>query len=333
MNEGFHDGLAEHDEREHHDGAEHGHFGGMLHDDELIQQHADGDEEVQPLFERGPERRQFGFGQAAQPELASFHVGDPEQARIGGEGRDGGRLGDFDVGDVDVFGDDERRRAHDRRGKLAVDGRGHFHGRGLFGRIAHLLHKRDGKGPGRDHVGDARTGNHAGEGAAEDGGLGCTAPETSEPADGELDEEIAASGPFEHCPEQHEEEDDGGRNVQRHAVDAFRIHRHLGDEAGQGCALEGKEIGQVRPGKHVQDKYAGDDRQGGADDPAGGLQQEDDQHEAEDDVACGGHARARGDAFVVKHDVQRGDGGYDPEQVVEDRDPVHGEQDAQIPAP
>ena len=39
------------------------------------------------------------------------------------------------------------------------------------------------------------------------------------------------------------------------------------------------------------------------------------------------------DAFVVKHDVQRGDGGYDPEQVVEDRDPVHGEQDAQIPAP
>ena len=54
---------------------------------------------------------------------------------------------------------------------------------------------------------------------------------------------------------------------------------------------------------------------------------------AEDDVACGGHARARGDAFVVKHDVQRGDGGYDPEQVVEDRDPVHGEQDAQIPAP
>ena len=36
---------------------------------------------------------------------------------------------------------------------------------------------------------------------------------------------------------------------------------------------------------------------------------------------------------VVKHDVQRGDGGYDPEQVVEDRDPVHGEQDAQIPAP
>ncbi len=59
----------------------------------------------------------------------------------------------------------------------------------------------------------------------------------------------------------------------------------------------------------------------------------DDQHEAEDDVACGGHARARGDAFVVKHDVQRGDGGYDPEQVVEDRDPVHGEQDAQIPAP
>lgn len=81
VNEGFHDGLAEHDEREHHDGAEHGHFGGMLHDDELIQQHADGDEEVQPLFERGPERRQFGFGQAAQPELASFHVGDPEQAR------------------------------------------------------------------------------------------------------------------------------------------------------------------------------------------------------------------------------------------------------------
>ena len=36
-----------------------------------------------------------------------------EQARIGGEGRDGGRLGDFDVGDVDVFGDDERRRAQD----------------------------------------------------------------------------------------------------------------------------------------------------------------------------------------------------------------------------
>ena len=147
------------------------------------------------------------------------------------------------------------------------------------------------------------------------------------------DRRDSASGPFEHGPEQHEEEDDGGRNVQRHAVDAFRIHRHLGDEAGQGCALEGKEIGQVRPGKHVQDKYAGDDRQGGADDPAGGLQQEDDQHEAEDDVACGGHARARGDAFVVKHDVQRGDGGYDPEQVVEDRDPVHGEQDAQIPAP
>ena len=48
MNDGFHDGLAEHDEREHHDGAEHGHFGGMLRDDELIQQHADGNEEVQP---------------------------------------------------------------------------------------------------------------------------------------------------------------------------------------------------------------------------------------------------------------------------------------------
>ena len=43
--------------------------------------------------------------------------------------------------------------------------------------------------------------------------------------------------------------------------------------------LKARKSGRCGPVKHVQDKYAGDDRQGRADDPAGGLQQEDDQHE------------------------------------------------------
>ncbi len=121
--------------------------------------------------------------------------------------------------------------------------------------------------------------------------------------------------------------------MQRHAVDAFGVHRHLGDEAGKRRALEGQKIGEMRAGEHVDDEEAGDDGQGGADDPARGLKQEDDQHEAENDVARGGHARAGGDPFVVDHDVEGAEGRDDSEQVVKDGHPVHGQQDTQVPAP
>lgn len=122
VQDGEDDRLPEHDERQHHDGPEYGQFGGVLEDHQFVEKHPDGDEEVQALAHRFPEGRQLGFGQAAQAELAGFDVGDPQKARIGRERRNGRRLGDFDVRDVDVFRDDERGSAHDRRGELAVDG-------------------------------------------------------------------------------------------------------------------------------------------------------------------------------------------------------------------
>ena len=62
--------------------------------------------------------------QAAQPDLGGFDVDDVEKRAIGQERRQERVLDDIGVSDADIFGDQERRRAHHRRHQLAIDAGG-----------------------------------------------------------------------------------------------------------------------------------------------------------------------------------------------------------------
>ena len=69
-----------------------------------------------------------------------------KEGRVRGESGNRRRLADLDVGDVDIFGDNESCRAHDGRHDLPVGAGGNLDGRCFLGRIADLFHERDGKG-------------------------------------------------------------------------------------------------------------------------------------------------------------------------------------------
>ena len=170
--------------------------------------------------------------------------------------------------------------------------------------IAHLFHQRDGEGAGGDDVGDTGAGHQAGKPAAHDGRLGRSALEAAQQTQGQLDEILAGAGLVQHGAEEHEKENDGGRHIQRNAVDTFGGHGHLAHEAIHGYALEGDQVRHIGAHEGIKDKETGDHRQGRADHPPGRFQQQHRQDHTHDDVAQDRVAVALGNAGVIDGDIE-----------------------------
>ena len=94
------------------------------------------------------------FRQALHIGLKRLKMDDIDQRDIGNRRRQEGMLDDFRVRNADIFHHQKGRSPHDRRHDLPVDRRCDFDRTGLLARETDTLHKRDGKGPGRYHVGN-----------------------------------------------------------------------------------------------------------------------------------------------------------------------------------
>ncbi len=284
---------------------------------------------MQPAEQGGKEARQVGLGQPLEAELAGLDVGQVEEGGVGGEGRDRRRLADLQVGNVDVLGDDERRRAHDRRHDLAVDSGRHLDRGGLLRRVADLLHQRNGEGAAGHHVGDGRPRHHAGQAARQDRRLGRPPLVAPEQAHRQVDEETSGAGPLQQGAEEDEEKDDARRDVERDAEDPLGGQRDLADVALHARPAKSDKIGHVRAEEDVQGKDHGDRRQRRAHDPPRPLQQNEDERPADQQVAAVRHPDPRGDPLVVEDDVEGGEGGDQRQQQVHHRHRVLLPQPAQ----
>ena len=168
---------------------------------------------------------EFGQLVAAHPLEAAplgLEVHLDEDAEEIETGRDGGGLGDLDVGGVGELGHQEGRGAHDGGHDLAARGGGGFDRAGEFRPVAELLHHRDGEASRSDGVGDGAPGDGPLQGARDHGHLGRSAGGPAGDGVGDVDEELADPRLFQKRPEEDEQKDERGGHPQRNAEDPLR---------------------------------------------------------------------------------------------------------------
>ncbi len=174
-----------------------------------------------------------------------------------------------------------------------------------------FINERDRERADGDHVGGRGTRDHAVEHAADDRGLGRPAAEIAQRAVRQRDEVATGAGAVEQGAEQHEQEDEGRRDLDRRAPDAFGADVELlHDLRPRVAVVQVEHVGrrQVdeagRADRGVADHQRGDRRQRPADHAQRGQREHGQQHAADDDVARIRHAALqRGQRLVVPGDV------------------------------
>ena len=233
--------------------------------------------------------------------LHRLQVDDVEQRAVGQQRRQDGVPDHVGVGDADVLGHDEGGRAHHRRHQLAVDAGGALDGAGLRRRVADALHERDGEHARRHHVGDRGAGDHAGHAGGDDGGLGRPAAEAAEQREGDLDEVVAGAGLLQQRAEQHEQEDEGGGDAERHAEHALRGDPEVRGGAAERGALVRHQARQIGAQEHVGQHRQRDHRHPRAFGAPRGLDQQHDADDGDEDVGERRQARAQNEV-AIEHD-------------------------------
>ena len=108
-----------------------------------------------------------------------------------------------------------------------------------------------------------------------------------EQAHGEIGEQADHAGLLEEGAEQDEQIDVGCRHVGRRAVKTFGTERQLVDDLVKAVAAVGQVARQVFAEQAIGKKQRADDRQGDAHHPSRRLEDQDDQHHADDHVGLG----------------------------------------------
>ena len=124
------------------------------------------------------------------------------------------------IGHLQVLGDDEGRGAQRRRGQDGADAGGGQHSSGVLGRVARPAQHR----PGHRAQADRRRGPRAGDAAHQETGQrhrpARGRARFAERGEGQVDEELAGPRGVQHRAVDGEHHDVGGRDVQRHPVEA-----------------------------------------------------------------------------------------------------------------
>jgi len=70
---------------------------------------------MKTVFKFHEELRQFLLGKSFQTQLTGFDMGNPQQSDVGSKRRNGSGLCDFNIRNVNVFGNNEGCCTHNRR--------------------------------------------------------------------------------------------------------------------------------------------------------------------------------------------------------------------------
>ena len=285
------------------------------HRDQQDQRH----EREPALPQHLPRVRQFGRMKAAQPQSLGFQVDlhqHPEEVHEGGH--DGG---DQDRGQrqAEILDHQERDRSHDRGRDLpAGRGRG-LDRRGEVAGIAHADHRGDRQRPGRDGVGDGRPRDRPQHRRGQHRHLGRPPGIAPGEGRGHVDEQLPQPDPCRHDPEQDEVEHVGRDHAERGAVDALARQVQVVDDVGPARAGMDEDAGHVLAEIGVGHEQDGDDRQRPSHRPAHGLQQDDDQGRAHQDVGGRGVADPERQLVVDPRHVERRGRAGDRQQPVHQR--------------
>ena len=242
-----------------HDGQRQAHRAGedrRVAGKEQIDQRRERQDERPVLLHRVPGVGQFVLAHAAEPGLAGFEMDLPEAGAEIEDGRDDRGLHDLGVGDVQRLGHDEGDRAHDRRHDLAAHRRGRLDAAGEGRAEAETLHQRDGELAAGDDVGDARAGDGAHQRRRQHADLRRTAAPRADEAERDIVEQRDHAGAFEEGGEDDEDEDVGGRDIDRRAVDAFRAEGEIVDDLHEIVAAVDEGRRQVIAEEAVGEKDA-----------------------------------------------------------------------------
>ncbi len=137
-------------------------------------------------------------------------------------------------------------------------------------------------------------------------------------AKGDVGEEVDHSGMFEKRAEKDEQKYETGGHVDRYAVDALGSERHVIDDLGEGVAAMIKRRRQILTEEAVGEENRADDGQGRAKEPAGALEDEDDQDHPDDDILRFGCAGSEDQVPVEGPLVEPGGKAEEPEAPGDD---------------
>ena len=201
--------------------------------------------------------------QTLEVELHRLEVHDVHERDIGRDGRDQRVLDDLGVAHPGELRDQERRRAHHRRGELAIGRRGDLDRPRLLGGEAGAFHQRDGERTGGDGIRDRRSGVDAAHGGRHDRRLGRPAAEVAEQRERELDEVVARPRLLENRAEQDEQEDHRRRYPEGDPEDPLGLNPVVPHRLSERRSLPADRIGQHLgvSEEDVAHEDAGDDHQ------------------------------------------------------------------------
>ena len=266
--------LGDDDRHQQHDRPEDSAARGPAFDHQQIDQDDDRGQEMDAAEEGPAQMRNIRPRQPSQAELQGLEMRYVEKRHIADRRREGRGNHDVEIADTDKLGDDERRRAHDRRHDLAVGRRRDLDRAGLDRRQPGPAHHRDGEGPGGHDIGDRGAGDHAGHARGQDGGLGRTAAIAPDEGKRQVEEILAGARLVEQRAEQHEQEDEAHRDIDRDAENRLAAHPLIADQPLERDALVRDDLRHRLAEDRIDQEHPRDDHQRDADAAARCLQQE-----------------------------------------------------------
>ena len=256
---------------------------------------ADQGDHVRPAV--APDRSQLRQGVLRKPlqvQPPRHQVNDREHADI--VQKRGNDRGDHDrrVRHLQELRHYEGGRPHDRRRDLPAGGGGRFDASGEVPRIAEPLHVGNREAAGGNGVRHRRARNGSEKRRGHDRHLGGPAGIAPRQNCRVVDEQLAQAGALGNHAEQDEVEHDRGNDPQRDSEDPFLREVHAADERVEIHARVLEDSGEYRPEQRVRNEHQNDGRKNPAERPAGQVQHEHDQRDAQDHVVTVGIAHPEG---------------------------------------
>ena len=179
--------------------------------------------------------------------------------------------------------------------------------------VTDLLHHRNRKRSGGHDICDRTAGHRTHKAAGDDGRLGRTAGEPAGNRIRQIDEETSGAGFIQKSAKQNKNEDKGGCHTEGQPEYTFSRQRQGSGDALHAVAFMHNQLRHVRAKIAEQQRKAGDNHQIQSDHPAGGLQNQQDQGDADADIPGAPISLAFKNALQIDKDV-KADGNRNQDQ-------------------
>ena len=231
-----------------------------------------------------PRVRAHLFRHADEVAASRLEMHHPERRGVVEKRRDESGQGDLVIGNADRLGHDEGDGAHHRRHDLAAHAGGRLDCSGEGPAVAEADHQRDGELAGGEDVGDRRAVDGAHQSRGDHRDLRRSALLVADETEGDVVEQPDHAGALEKRAKQDEQEDVGGRDERRHAINALGAEIELVDHLFESETTMREEVRQPAAEQGIGNEHGAHQRQRPAHDAPRRLGDEDHHHGPDHDV-------------------------------------------------